>query len=113
MHVQGLPSLQAGVGWGTGWPTCPLGTCLSAGQPLLVLTHLWDVTSSTRERAAEPCGGEGSQSRLSQGDGREGTFGMFPKSLEPKALIGHSSAESTITEGFNCDISNAKAAVYS
>lgn len=113
MHVQGLPSSQAAVGWGTGWATCPSGTCLSAGQPLVVLTLLWEVTSGTTERAAEPCDQAGSRSRLSQGDGREGTFGMFPKSLEPKGLAGHSCAESTVTGGFNCDTSKAHSAVCS
>lgn len=90
-----------------------MGTCLSAGQPLVVLAPVQKVVSGTRERVAELCGKAGSQSRLSQGDGREGIFGMFPKSLEPKGLIGHSCAESTITGGFNCDVSNAHGAVCS
>lgn len=82
------------------------GMCLSAGQPPMVLTPLWEVTSGTREGAAEIYVRAGSRSRLSQDDGREGNFDIFPKSLKPQGLVGHSCADSTITGGFNCDTSH-------
>lgn len=75
----------------------------------MVLTPLREVTNGTR--AAELYVQAGSQSRLSQGDGRKGAFGMFPKSLEPKGLVGHACAESTATGGFNYDTSNIHVAV--
>lgn len=92
---------------------CPLRTCLSAGQPLVVLTPLWEVTSNTREETAEPCDGAGSQSRLLQHHGTEGTSGMFPKSSQPKGPMGHSCAESTVTRGLSCDTSRAQSAMCS